>query len=107
MSSSSSRETEQRSDSNTPTPQTTANGKPVSFIYVGPSIPGGALIRFTVFRGGKPSHLQQLFADCQAVEKLLVPVQKLSESLAQLNKTGTPQHTWYGQVVEFIQKGAK
>lgn len=81
--------------------------KAPSFIYIGPSVPGGVLGRFTIFRGGKPEHLKELFESCPALDKLLIPVEKLSELLERLSKPGTPLHTWYGQAVDFIQKGAK
>lgn len=81
--------------------------KTESLIYVGPSVPGGTLLRFTVFRGGKPKHLAKLMEDCKEIDRLFVPVVKLSESLAKINRPGTPMHTWYAGAMDFIEKGVK
>lgn len=77
-----------------------------SLIYVGPSLGGGKLTRFTVYQGGKPKYLEQLFIDCPEIERLFVPVDKLTVALEQIGMTGTPYNTWFNQVIEFQKKGA-
>lgn len=81
--------------------------KPVSLIYVGPSIPGGVLNRFTVFRGGKPLHLATVFKECPEMERLFVPTADLADVLTKVERTGTPYNAWYSQVLAYIRKGVK
>lgn len=76
-------------------------------IYLGPNLPSSMLNRFTVFSNGMPSYLNKVFEDCPDVQKLFVPVEKLAEVLEKINKTGTPYHTWYGNVTAFVMKGVK
>lgn len=87
--------------------ETAVEQKQESLIYVGPSVPGGTLLRFTVFRGGKPKHLTKLLEDCKEIDRLFVPIVNLSESLAKINRPGTPMHTWYAGAMDFIVKGVK
>ncbi|WP_333593581.1 hypothetical protein [Anaerospora hongkongensis] len=81
--------------------------KTESLIYVGPSVPGGTLLRFTVFRGGKPKHLAKLLEDCKEIDRLFVPITKLSEALTKIDRPGTPMHTWFAGAMDFIEKGVK
>lgn len=76
-----------------------------SLIYIGPSLGAGKVTRFTVYQGGKPKYMEEVFAACPEVEKLFVPVVKLSAVMQEVEKTGTPYHTWY-QKAKAYQKGA-
>jgi hypothetical protein len=77
-----------------------------SLIYLGPNIPS-IINRFTVYKDGMPKHLDKNFQDCPDIQKLFVPVAKLSEVLEKINKTGTPYNVWYSTVIEFAKKGVK
>ncbi len=91
--------------SDTPVPAEKTPENTTSLIYVGPSLGGGKLTRFTVYQGGKPKHMEQIFSECPEVEKLFVPVDKLAPTLDKIAITGTPFHTWFNRVVEYQQKG--
>lgn len=74
-------------------------------IYCGPNLPGGALQRYTVFKGGFPVHLGDLFEKCPAIKNLFVPVRELAATEKAISTKGTPQNAFYQQVVKFIEKG--
>jgi hypothetical protein len=77
-----------------------------SLIYLGPNLPS-TLNRFTVYRGGMPKHLDKIVIDCPEIQRMFVPVAKLSEVMGKINQTGTPYNIWYNTVIEFIKKGVK
>jgi len=74
-------------------------------IYCGPNIPGGVIQRYTVFKGGIPGHFNDLFEKCPAVKKLFVPVEELAKTERAISTKGTPENTFYYQVMKFIEKG--
>ncbi|MCM3141304.1 hypothetical protein [Brevibacillus sp. MER 51] len=67
-------------------------------IYVGPNIPGGLLMQYTVFRGGVPEHLTDLFEKQPAIRQLIVPVNDLAAVQERMRKSGTLEHTLFQQV---------
>ncbi|GIO08009.1 hypothetical protein J31TS6_40370 [Brevibacillus reuszeri] len=67
-------------------------------IYVGPNIPGGRLMQYTVFRGGIPDYLDDLLEKQPAIRQLLVPVQDLSSVQVRISTPGTLEHTFYQRV---------
>ncbi|WP_312117947.1 hypothetical protein [Brevibacillus reuszeri] len=67
-------------------------------IYVGPNIPGGRLMQYTVFRGGIPDYLDDLLEKQPAIRQLIVPVQDLSSVQARISTPGTLEHTFYQRV---------
>ncbi|MGG4447631.1 hypothetical protein [Brevibacillus porteri] len=67
-------------------------------IYVGPNIPGGRLMQYTVFRGGVPEYLNDLFEKQPAIQQLIVPVKELVAFQSQVGTPGTLEHTLYQQV---------
>jgi|GEM_PF-1257277 len=64
-------------------------------IYIGPTIrKNGAEIRTNrVFIGGHPAHLEPLYTEYPHIKSLFVPVDRLQESLKQINQTGTALNT--------------
>jgi len=91
------------SDASTASAETTATAK--QLIYVGPNISSERLNRFAVFRNGLPQHMDDTFTACSAVKKLFVAIDKLSDVLEKINKTGTAYNTWYNQVQAYLKKG--
>ncbi|WGV57790.1 hypothetical protein QIH01_20175 [Brevibacillus brevis] len=67
-------------------------------IYVGPNIPGGLLMQYTVFLGGVPEHLTDLFEKQPAIRQLIVPVNDLAAVQERMRKPGTLEHTLFQQV---------
>lgn len=74
-------------------------------IYCGPNIPGGVLQRYTVYKGGLPAHLGDLFAKCPAIKRLFVPVTDLAQAESAIATKGTPENAYFNEVLQFISKG--
>ncbi|MGL5271832.1 MAG: hypothetical protein ACRC7I_15125 [Selenomonadaceae bacterium] len=74
-----------------------------SFIYVGPNIPKDGLNRFRVYQGGMPEQYDELFTVCPAIKKLFVDVEKLSETIFLIDKTGSAYHTWYAEALNYVK----
>lgn len=81
--------------------------KPQRLIYCGPNIPGGMLHQFTVFKGGNPEHLGNLFEKCPAIKELIVPVSALNQTKNAVKKLGTEENRLYREVEQFIIKGVR
>jgi len=76
-------------------------------IYVGPNISKERLNKFAIFKNGLPQHMDDVFTACPAIKKLFVSIDKLSDILEKINKTGTAYNAWYSQVTAYIKKGVK
>lgn len=57
-------------------------------IYVGPSLPGGVLPQFTVFRGKLPAYVADLMGKSPSLRHLIVPVSRLSQARRDLSTNG-------------------
>ncbi|MEK3784678.1 hypothetical protein [Paenibacillus sp. FSL R5-0810] len=68
---------------------------PEQLIYIGPTIRknGIGLRTNQVFLGGRPAHLKDLYTEYPHIKALFVPVDKLQESLKQINQAGTALNT--------------
>lgn len=66
-----------------------------SLIYVGPRISRHRLIPYTVFIGGYPKHIDDVFEECPQIRKLFVPISELTEAKKQVAKAGTPLNKYY------------
>lgn len=73
-------------------------------IYIGPNIPGGGLSQFTVFRYGLTTHVQSIIAQYPDIDKLILPVEKMSVAIARSRQPGTLEHTAYQKLQK---KGVK
>lgn len=73
---------------------------PGRLIYCGPNIPGGALTRYTVFKGGLPAHLESVFGKYPAAKSLIIPVADLARVEQAIAKKGTPENTAFGEVLK-------
>jgi hypothetical protein len=74
--------------------------EPGRLIYCGPNIPGGALQRYTVFKGGLPAHLELVFEKYPAAKSLIVPVGELARVEQAVRTKGTPENTAFGEVLK-------
>ena len=57
-------------------------------VYIGPTLPGGALSANTVFRNGLPAHVEQLKQEDPQIGRLIVPVSELSTARQHLSGHG-------------------
>ncbi|KGE20642.1 hypothetical protein PWYN_00485 [Paenibacillus wynnii] len=69
-------------------------------IYLGPNISGGVLSGNTVFKGGKPAHIDLLIAEQPEIGDLIVPVKSINDTLAKINKVGTAEHQAYQALIK-------
>jgi len=84
-----------------------ADEKPQRLIYCGPSIPGGRLNQFAVFKGGCPEYLDDLFSACPAVKELFVPVADLPKVRLDLGRPGSEASNLYNEVWQYLKKEGK
>lgn len=71
--------------------------KPERLIYLGPNIAGGALQRYTVFKGGIPKHIKALFSG-KAYLRLFAEPAKMAETIQKIERKGTPEHMIYEKI---------
>ena len=77
-----------------------APAKPERLIYCGPNIPGGALQRYAVFKGGLPEHLGDIFAKCPAVKALFVPVADFATTEQAIAVKGTHENILFQKAMK-------
>ena len=77
-----------------------------TMIYVGPNIPGGALQRFQVFRGGLPPYVEKVVASVPEAGALIVPVAELETMRRKIETPGTNEARLFHAVQE-AAKGVK
>lgn len=75
-------------------------------IYIGPSIPGTALKRYTVFRGELHGSINELAEKVPAVKRLIVNVNEMANIERKLGDKTSVQHQMFAQVLNHI-KGVK
>ena len=69
------------------------------FIYVGPSYKNGKLLKYQVFIGGLPTHIDDVFEKCPQIKKLFIAVSELPEAERAIAKAGTPMNKYYQAAV--------
>ncbi|MBG9548416.1 hypothetical protein ABE25_20975 [Cytobacillus firmus] len=75
-----------------------------TLVYIGDSLPGGTLERYSLFKYGRiPGIVQTHIEKCPAIKELLVPVSNLSVSRAQLLVAGSRENILNGQVQKYIR----
>jgi len=79
--------------------------KVTTSIYVGPSIPGGALQQNAVFTSDLPVFAKEETEKCPFIKELIVPINELSLATSNLSVKGTKENIMYNKVIEFY-KGA-
>ena len=73
--------------------------KPERLIYVGPSYKNGKLLKYQVFIGGLPTHIDDVFEKRPQIKKLFVAVSELPEAEMAIAKAGTPMNKYYQAAV--------
>lgn len=77
-------------------------------IYCGPNLPKGVLLQFTTFKGGgMPKYLDKHVEACPAIKRLCVSVADMAKTIDAINKMGTSESVWAGQVLNYIKGGDK
>ena len=79
--------------------------KPERLIYCGPSLPGGLLQRYTIYKGGISVHLNDVIEQCPAIKSLFVPYARLQVVNAAIQSTGSLENLRYREIQKFIQEG--
>ena len=74
--------------------------KPQRLIYVGPTLKGLKLIKYQVFIGGHPTHVDAEFAKCPQLKRLFVPVKNLTQAEKDVKTAGTPLNKYYKLALE-------
>lgn len=82
------------------TAKSAAATKPQRLIYVGPTLKGYKLIKYQVFIGGYPTHLDGEFEKCPQLKRLFVTVKDLVQAEKEVNTAGTPLNKYYKLVQE-------
>lgn len=67
-------------------------------IYVGPTLKGYKLIKYQVFIGGYPTHIDEEFEKCPQLKRLFVPVKALVQAEKEIATAGTPLNKYYKMV---------
>lgn len=85
------------------------NESTTSFVYIGPSLPGAMLMSNTVLSGTRKDiskYYKDVIERYPNVEKLIVPVGKLSESRAKVRTSDSVLSKYYSDLLNQVQKGA-
>lgn len=77
-----------------------AADKPQRLIYIGPTLKGYRLVKYQVFVGGYPTHIDDAFTACQQLKKLFVPVKDLAQAEKEAKTAGTPLNKYYKLALE-------
>lgn len=75
------------------------------FVYVGPSLPRGALNHNTVFDGTMQEiteYLSDVLKDYPQAKRLIVPVHRLGEASAKAKTPGNILHKYYNDIVSAV-----
>jgi hypothetical protein len=80
---------------------------PARMIYVGPNVPGGALQRFQVFKGGLPPYCEDLIRENPEIRGLFVPVEELETVRRKIEEPGTNEARLFYAVQKKLVKGVK
>jgi hypothetical protein len=77
-----------------------------ALIYVGPSLPGGLLTKYTTFSKGIPDHLKLHFEKCPAFKRLFIPVSQLPAVESRFNDATSAESVFFRKTIEyFTRKG--
>lgn len=74
-------------------------------VYIGPALRGGRLARYATFRGGVlPPGIASIAAEHKAVQRLIVPVSKLSEYEKRLSDRSSLEAAMYAEATKIFSK---
>ncbi len=69
-------------------------------IYVGPTLSGSRLIRYQVFVGGLPKHIDEVLEKTPQIKSLFVAPKDLVAAEKAISTKGTPMHKYFKMVSE-------
>lgn len=76
------------------------------FIYCGPNI-GMKLPSFTILIGENPKIIDQELKECESISKLIVPVEKLSDTKISLKIEGSRENIFYKDILKYLEGSDK
>lgn len=77
-------------------------------IYIGPTLQGGRLARYTVFKGGVLSpNVAAIAAEHKAIQRLIVPVKRLGEYEKRLADRSSVEAALFAEAGKVFSKGGK
>lgn len=74
--------------------------QPTRVIYVGPNLTRGRLLRYRVYIGGLPTHLDEEFKKCPNLGKLFVSLEHIKEAEMEIMTAGTPLNKYYAEAAK-------
>jgi len=74
--------------------------EPCKTIYCGPNVPG--LTQFTVLEG-IPNYIKMHIDACIAIEKLIVPIDKLNQTRLKLSVKGSYEQRMYLEIQKYLR----
>lgn len=83
----------------------TNSNQPTRVIYVGPNLTRGRLLRYRVYIGGLPTHLDEEFQTCPNLKKLFVNVENINEAETEIMTAGTPLNKYYAEAAKLNKEG--
>lgn len=72
-------------------------------IYIGPNLSKGILQKYTVFKGGLPSHLDEVIEHYPLIKYLFVNICELGEKEKAVNTKGSVENTAYNEILKGVQ----
>lgn len=78
-------------------PQTAKNA-PKQYVYIGPSVPRGKLLKNAIFTGNREEiekYLADVLEKYPKIKNLIVPIEELARSREQVSKTGNALNRCY------------
>lgn len=87
----------------------TSNERATNYVYIGPSLPGAKLMNNTVISGTHKDiseYYKDVIEKYPNADKLIVPVDKLSESRAKVSLGGNVLSKYYNYLLIQVKKGA-
>lgn len=78
---------------------------PKTLIYVGSTLPQGALQQYSVFNNGIPKTLSDHIDKCPAIAHLIVPISDLHNAQSNMAITGTMENALNQQIQTYVRGG--
>lgn len=80
----------------------TEHAKPVTLVYVGPSINKLGLQQFALFREARPVYTDAAVKDCPDLAELFLPVEQLNAARRDISRNGSRLQTVFNNVRSFF-----
>lgn len=91
-------------------PQSGAGVEYKKFVYVGPTLPRGALKHSAIFEGTMEeitAYLAEVLEEYPQAKRLIVPVHRLGEASAKAQTQGNILHKYYNDIVSAVNSRKK